>query len=76
MDGIDPSGRKVGLLDRYHLMCLLVDPFSHEWRSTFFIQTNLAVLVNELMEMYIPLDDDGSNTSRMRVKEEFMVRFN
>lgn len=76
MDGIDPSGRKVGLLDRYHLMCLLVDPFSHEWRSTFFVQTNLAVLVNEMMEMYIPLDDNGSSTSRARVKEEFMVRFN
>ena len=36
MDGRDPSGRKVGLLDRKDLMCFLVDPFSWEWRSTFF----------------------------------------
>ena len=76
MDGIDPTGRNVILLDPYHLICLLVDPFSHEWRSTFFIQTNLAVLVNEMMEMYIPLDDNGSSTSRANVKKEFMVGFN
>ena len=31
MDRIKPTGRKVRLLDRYHLMCLLTDPFSHEW---------------------------------------------
>ena len=36
MDGRDPSGRKVGLLDRKDLMCFLVDPFSWEWRSIFF----------------------------------------
>lgn len=36
MDGTDPSGRKVGLLDRVHLMCFLVDPFNHQWRSTLY----------------------------------------
>ena len=36
MDGRDPSGRKVGSLDRKDLMCFLVDPFSWEWRSRFF----------------------------------------
>ena len=76
MDGIDPTRRKVALLDHYHLICPLVDPFCHEWQSTFFIQINLAVLVNEMMEMYIPLDDNGSSTSRARAKKEFMVRFN
>ena len=74
MDCNDPSGRKVGLLDRYHLMCFLVDPFSHEWCLAFLVQTDMAVLLNETIEMYIPLDDNGSNTARVRVKKEFQVR--
>ena len=35
MDGKDGSGRKVGLLDQFHLMAYLCDLFGHEWRSTF-----------------------------------------
>ena len=73
MDGRDPSGRKVGLLDRHQLMAYLVDPYCHEWRDTFLLNTNKAELVREMIKMYIPLDEDESDTSRQRVKEEFMV---
>lgn len=73
MDGRDPSGRKVGLLDRHQLMAYLVDPYCHEWRDTFLLNTNKAELVREMIEMYIPLDEDESDTARQRVKEEFMV---
>ena len=48
MDGRDPSGTKVGLVDCHQLMCYLVDPFSSEWRSTSLLQTNLAELVKSL----------------------------
>jgi hypothetical protein len=75
MDGMDTTGRKVGLLDRHHLMCFLVDPYSFELRSTFKLGTNLAPLVNEMIARYIPLDEDGSTASRERVKREFMVSF-
>ena len=44
MDGMDPSGRKVALLDRVHLMCFLVDPFNHQWLSTVLLQTNRLYL--------------------------------
>ena len=73
MDGHDPSGRKVGLLDRHHLMALLCDPFCHEWRSTFKIQTPLAILMREMIHLYVPLDEDGGATSRLRVFTEFKV---
>ena len=73
MDGRDPSGRKVGLLDRKDLMCFLVDPFSWEWRSTFFLETNMAELVTEMVNHYIPLDEDSSSTTRERVTKEFQV---
>ena len=73
MDGKDPIGRKVGLLDRHHLMAFLCDPFCHEWRSTFKIQTHLAVLMREMIDLYVPLDDDGKTTSRVRVMAEFKV---
>ena len=45
MDGKDPSGKKVGLLDRHHLMAFLVDPFAHDWRGKFELQTSKAELV-------------------------------
>ena len=74
MDGRDPSGRKVGLLDRKDLMCFLVDPFSWEWRSRFFLQTSMAELVTEMIEHFIPLDADGSSESQERVNKEYQVR--
>ena len=73
MDGHDPSGRKVGLLDRHHLMALLCDPFCHEWRSTFKVQTPLAILMRDMIHLYVPLDEDGGATSRVRVFAEFKV---
>ena len=73
MDGRDPSGRKVGLLDRKDLMCFLVDPFSWEWRSIFFLDTNMAELVTEMVNHYIPVDEDGSSTTRERVTKEYHV---
>ena len=73
MDGYDTSGAKVALLDRYHLWAFLVDPYNHQLRDKVMIQTEMAPLVNEMIEHYIPLDSDGSATSRDRVKEEFMV---
>lgn len=74
MDGLDPDGRKVGLLDRHHFYCFLVDPFNHQLRSQFMLVPDTAVLIKEMIEHYVPLDEDGSSTRRQRVKEEFMVR--
>ena len=73
MDGLDPKGQKVGLLDRHQLMALLCDPVSHEWRSTFKFQTPLASLMREMIDLYIPLDEDGSSELRVRVLNEFQV---
>ena len=73
MDGIAPGGRKVGLLDRMHLYGYLVDPYSYKWRSTFKLETDMPGLINEMIETYIPLDEDGGSTARQRVKKEFMV---
>ena len=73
IDGRNPSGRKVGLLDRHQLMCYLVDPFCYEWRYTFLLGTNQAELVKEMIEKNPPLDDDGKRTSRDRVTKDFKV---
>ena len=75
IDGEDPTGRKVGLLDCHHLMAFLCDLFCHAWRSTFKLQTPLAKLMKEMINRYIPLDDDGTETSRQRVLAEFKVSF-
>ena len=73
MDGIDPSGQKVGLLDRHHLWSYLCDPFNHQMRGKFLLQVGMAELMNEMIDTYIPLDGDGSNHTRIAVKDEFMV---
>ena len=73
MDGIAPAGRKVGLLDRMHLYCYIVDPYSYKWRSKFKLETDMSALINEMIETYIPRDEDGGSTARQRVKKEFMV---
>ena len=66
MDGLDPKGRKVGLLDRVHLMCFIVDPFNHEWRAKFELGTNMAILVREMIDFFVPADNDGTNVTRAR----------
>ena len=76
MDGKDPTGRKVGLLDPMHLMCFVVDPYSHEWRSKFKLGANLGVIATKMIETYIPNNDPESLAKRQRVKNEFMVRTN
>ena len=68
MDGKDPSGRKVGLLDRFHFMAYLCDPFGHEWRSVFKLKMPIAILIKEMIELYIPGRDNQE-----RVKKDFMV---
>ena len=75
MNGEDPTGRKVGLLDRHHLMAFLCDPFCHEWRSTFKLQTPLAKLMKEMINIYVPLDANGTETSQWRVLAEFKVSY-
>ncbi len=73
MDGNDPSGRKVGLLDCHHLIAFLCDPFCHSCRSTFDIQTPLPVLMREIIKFFVPKDDDGTSTSCIRVMNELKV---
>ena len=75
MDGKDPKGQKVGLLDRHHLMAWLVDPVAREWRPKFAFGADKAELVNEMIEMYVDLDEDGLSRTRALVKRQFMVRF-
>ena len=73
MEGNDPTGRKVGLLDRHHLMAFLCDSFCHSWRDTFKIQTPLPVLMREMIDLFVPVDDDDTCTSCDRIMKEFMV---
>jgi len=73
MDGKHPGGSKVGLLDRYQWMCLIVDPFSAELRNKLHVG-DLACIMREMIEMYVPLDEDGESTMRKKVKKDFLVR--
>ena len=43
MSGSPIPGRKVDLLDKYHLWCYFLDPFNHLWRSTLKVEGSLWV---------------------------------
>ena len=73
MDGKPPAGRIVGLLDDYHIWCLLCDPHSHEWRSSFKIEGVIRVHVKNMIEFFVPINDDGSTKERDEVEREYQV---
>ena len=75
MDGTDPIGEKVGLLDRCHHFCILVDPYGAELCSKFDVG-NVASLMRDMIDMYVyvPLDEDESSDSRERIETDFIVR--
>ena len=65
MGGRDPDmEKKVGLLDRHHLMCFLVDLHGYEWGSTFLIYTNIAVWGGA--ELYIPFGKRMAHPSHVK----------
>jgi hypothetical protein len=66
MDGMKPTGQKVGLLDCHHLLAYLVDPFNHSLRSTFLFPAKMSGLVDEMISACIPLDQDGSDQTHQR----------
>lgn len=75
MDGNTPVGtRKVGLLDPHHFWAYLVDPFNHALRSKMLLRRDMSVIIDEMINAYIPMDEDGMSTARARVRNEFMVR--
>ena len=51
----------------------MVDPFNHEWRSTFKMELSFAELENEMVKVYVPLDEDGSTETRDRILKDFQV---
>ena len=74
MDGTDPSGQKVGLVDKHQIWAFYVDPFNHHWRSTFRVEGSFAMHVKEMIEFFIPKDEDDSTETRKKVKNDFLVR--
>ena len=73
MDGTSPAGSIVGLIDKYHIWCYLVDPFAGEWRDTMMIHGLIASYVTGMLEHFVPLTADGSCTMRDMVRQEFEV---
>ena len=74
MDGEKPPGRKVGMLDRHHLWAFICDPYQHDWRRTFVIPGGLQMHVLNMIEYYIPLDEDGGSKARDDMEKQILVR--
>jgi hypothetical protein len=57
MDGAKPPGRKVGLIDEYHVWCFLMDPFNYEWCITFTINDNMIrMYAKNMIAHFVPAD--------------------
>ena len=48
-------------------------PFQLGVALNFFLDTNMAELVTEMVNHYIPVDEDGSPTTSERVTKEYQV---
>jgi hypothetical protein len=75
MDGAKPPGRKVGLIDEYHIWCFLMDPFNYEWRITFTIDGNMIqTYAKNMIAHFVPADGTRRNESvRNDLLSEFEV---
>ncbi len=76
MDGAKPTGRKVGLIDEYHIWCFLMDPFNYEWRITFVIDGNMIqTYTKNMIAHFVPADGTRRNEPiRNDLLSEFEVR--
>ena len=70
---IQVAARLAYLIPTTLSMTFLCGPFCHSWRSTFKIQIPLPVLMREMIELFVPKDDDGTSISRIRIMNKFKV---
>ncbi len=75
MDGAKPPGRKVGLIDEYHIWHFLMDPFNYEWCITFTIDGNMIwMYAKNMIAHFVPADGTRRNESvRNNLLSEFEV---
>eukprot|EP00957_Ditylum_brightwellii_P183142 13949166-Ditylum_brightwellii.AAC.1 len=67
-----PPGRKIGLIHCQYIWAYLLDPFQHEWQSTYEVNGPLATHINKMILNFIPLDDHGFDSNQVRVFNDFM----
>ncbi len=64
MDGAKPPGRKVGLIDEYHIWCFFMDPFNYEWCNTFTFDGNMIrTSAKNIIAHFVPADGTRRNES-------------
>ncbi len=73
MDGKKSKGQIVGLVDKYHIWCLLVDPFYYTWRSTMYIERSICQHAKDVV--FLELDEDGGDDTRQKMLADFEVNF-
>ena len=77
LDGRPITGRKVGLLDAFHLWCFICDPFSSAWRNHFRIQGagGLMYHARMMIKHFVPSSEDDYEKTQAALLEEFEVSF-
>ena len=73
MDGKKPAGQRVGLIDDYHLWAHLVDPHVGEWRARVILPRSVREIAKDMIDFFIPPDEDGGSTNREAMMKEFEV---
>ena len=73
MNGQSPPRRKVGMLDKVYLWCLLMDPLSGDWRQQFNIQGNILCFAERMVAFFVPADEVGYEKIHTDLLEEFEV---
>ena len=61
------------LLDLRHLIAFIYCLFSHKWLYVFKIETSIAILIRQTIDLFVPLEKDGISELRKSILADFMV---
>ena len=73
MDGQAPSGRKVGLLDRHHWWCFMMDPASYAFWNRVKLPFDICSMAKEMIEHFCPTTMNRYESVRHETLDEFTV---
>ena len=75
LDGAPISEQKVGLMDEYQLWCYVCDPFASTFRNKFVFENEggLFQLTTDMISHFVPESEDGYESTRVKVREDFEV---
>jgi hypothetical protein len=69
MDGVEPTGAKVGLLDQNQVWAHMVDPYKHQLSPAVHIQGGLPSHMRDMCDFFYPVDNVNHSTEQQNINK-------